>query len=232
MAKTVVVTGSNRGIGLEFVKQFSELGDQIFACCRQPEQAKDLLQLAQKNPRITLLPLDVTDLNSIQHLAKALVNQPIDWLINNAGTSGQSGVTIGNIDSANFLNVFHTNCLGAIQVADALLPNLRLGKEKLLLNISSRMGSISDNTSGRSYAYRSSKAALNAVMRSFAIDVADEGIYVGLFHPGWVSTDMGGQDAPVTAQEAVTGMLQVVSRKKNSMHAICIHRFDGGTINF
>ena len=113
--------------------------------------------------------------------------------MNNAGTSGEQGVTVGNINRENFINVFNINCISVVKLSDALLPNLQSSVEKSILVVSSRMGSISDNNSGRSYAYRASKAALNCVMRSFAIDAKDKGINVMLIHPGWVKTAMGGQ---------------------------------------
>lgn len=230
MAKKAVVTGASRGIGLEFVKQLLEQEFDVIACCRQPESATELLALKQKNANLKLMPLDVTQESSIKQLAVALKGQPIDWLINNAGIAGEAGVTVGNIDAKNFLNVLHTNCIGAVQVADALLNNLVASTDKLVINITSRMGSISDNTSGRSYAYRASKAALNAVMRSFAIDVEPLDVKVMLFHPGWVQTDMGGANAEISAENSVRGMLAVIDNQHHNGHANTIWRFDGGEV--
>jgi len=232
MSKNIVISGANRGIGLEFTRELSNAGHNIFACCRQPENAEALLKMAQENKNIQVLPLDVCDETSIKNLQTSLKGQAIDWLINNAGISGESGVTIGNIHADNFLRLLHTNCVGAIQLADALLDNIVISNDKLVVNITSRMGSISDNTSGRSYAYRSSKAALNAVMRSFAIDVKDQGVNVILIHPGWVQTRMGGEDGALTAEESVGAMLNVIEQHRNNAHADTILRFDGDTINW
>lgn len=230
MGKTIVISGANRGIGFEFTRQLSNTGHNIIACCRQPENATDLLNLSQENKNVQIFPLDVCNEKSIKALQASVKNQPIDWLINNAGISGESGVTIGNIDAENFLRVLHTNCVGAIQLADALLDNLVKSTDKLVVNITSRMGSISDNTSGHSYAYRSSKAALNAVMRSFAIDVQDLGVNVILIHPGWVKTNMGGEGGLLTTEESVSAMLKVIEQNRKTAHAETILRFDGEVI--
>jgi len=138
MTKSVLITGANRGIGLEFVKQLAGQGDNIIACCRQPENAADLLKLQQQYSNITVQPLDVTNDASINNLVKTLNGQSIDWLINNAGIAGERGVTLGNINTDNFINVFHVNVVGSVQMADALLSNLKAGNEKLVINIYSR----------------------------------------------------------------------------------------------
>ena len=230
MSKTILISGANRGIGFEFARELSNAGHNVIACCRQPENATALLKLAQKNKNIQLLPLDVCNEKSIHALRNTLKGKPIDWLINNAGISGESGVTIGNIHADNFLRVIHTNCIGAIQLADALLDNLVASNDKLVVNISSRMSSISDNTTGRSYAYRSSKAALNTVMRSFAIDTQDLGVNVILIHPGWVKTNMGGEEGLLTPEESVSAMLKVIEQHRKNAHAETILRFDGEKI--
>jgi len=230
MMKTALITGANRGIGLEFVKQLTERGMQVFACCRAPENAADLQTLAQQHDTIFIHPLDVTQQDHIEHLAQQLANQPIDWLINNAGISGQNGVTIGNIDRDNFLALMNTNCLSVIKVSEAFLPQLEKSKDKLNIVISSRMGSIAENDRGRSYAYRASKTALNSVMRSFAIDAEAQGIKVLLLHPGWVKTNMGGEDALIDAPTSVSGMLKQIDQHKHNAHGEVLRSFDGSTI--
>lgn len=232
MSKTILVTGANRGIGLTFVQALLSQGMTIYACCRQPEKATELLKLQQKHPHLQLLPLDLTNEQSIANIASSLQGVALDWLINNAGIAGDTGVTVGNISAQNFLNVLHTNVIGQVQLSDQLLPNLEAGNDKLIITISSRMGSISDNDSGRSYAYRTSKAALNAVMRSFAIDVKSRDIKVMLFHPGWVQTDMGGEQASLSAEESVQGMLSVIDQHGHNAHAETVWRYDGDTIDW
>ena len=172
----------------------------------------------------------MTNDNEIASLKQTLNNRPIDLLINNAGTSGEKGVTIGNIDRDNFIKLVNVNCIGVLKVSEALLPNLEASKEKNILVISSRMGSISDNDTGRSYAYRASKAALNCAMKSFALDVKDKGIHVMIIHPGWVKTDMGGVNGLIDVETSVSGMLKQAEKQLSQSHADILHRFDGEVI--
>lgn len=223
--KTALITGANRGLGLEFARQLKDKGYYIIGCCRNPIKAKELKKLADE-----LIQLDVTNDKDITSLKKTLNSRPIDLLVNNAGISGEQGVTIGNINRDNFIEVINVNCISVVKLCDALLPNLQASREKNIIVISSRMGSISDNDRGRSYAYRTSKAALNCVMRSFAIDVKDKGVHVMLMHPGWVKTDMGGADALIDVQTSVAGILEQAEKKLPNSHADKLHRFDGGVI--
>lgn len=223
--KTALITGANRGIGLEFARQLKNKGYYIIGCCRTPSKATELNKLADE-----VIQLDVTDDNNIASLKQTLNNRPIDLLVNNAGTSGEQGVTIGNINRKNFLDVLNVNCISVVKLSDALLPNIQLSQEKGILVVSSQMGSISDNSSGRSYAYRTSKAAVNCVMRSFAIDVEAKGVHVMLIHPGWVKTDMGGASALTDVQTSVTGILEQAQKYLATSHADKLHRFNGGVI--
>ena len=223
--KSALITGANKGIGLEFVRQLKNKGYYIFGCCRNPTAANELRELADE-----IIQLDVTNDNDIASLKRTLNNRPIDLLVNNAGTSGAQGVTIGNVDRENFINVLNVNCISVVKLSDALLPNIESSQEKSILVISSRMGSISDNDSGRSYAYRASKAALNSAMRSFAIDAKDKGINVMLIHPGWVKTDMGGVNGLIDVQTSVEGMIQQAEKLFPQSHAEVLQRFDGEVI--
>ncbi len=223
--KTALITGANKGLGLEFVRQLKDLGFYIIACCRQPSAATELNQLADE-----IIKLDVTQDQDIAALKQKLNNKPIDLLINNAGISGDSAVTVGNIDRANFLEVMNVNCLSVLKVSEALLPNLKASQDKNILVISSQMGSIADNNSGGSYAYRSSKAALNCAMRSFAHDIQSEGVFVMLMHPGWVQTDMGGSAALIDAKTSVKGMLEQVHKHFSNSHATELRRYDDNII--
>lgn len=227
MKKNALVTGANKGIGLEFVRQLKDKDYYVIGCCRNPSIASQLKKLADE-----IIQLDITKDDDINQLTKTLNNKPIDLLVNNAGTSGEPGVTQGHIERNNFLNVLNINCIGTVKISDALLPNLQAGQDKSIIVISSRMGSISDNEQGRSYAYRASKAALNCVMRSFAIDVKPMGIHVMLLHPGWVKTDMGGENALVEVQASVAGMLQQAEQYMPDSHAQELRCFDGGTIGW
>lgn len=225
--KTALITGANRGIGLEFVRQLKDKGYYVIGCCRNPAKANELNELVDE-----VIQLDVTEDKDIAALKQTLHNKPIDLLVNNAGIGGEQGVTVGNIDRKNFLEVLNVNCISVVKLSDALLPNLQLSEDKNILVISSSMGSISDNDGGKSYAYRSSKAALNCAMRSFAIDVEAQGIHVMLIHPGWVKTDLGGSEALINVQTSVAGMLIQAEKQFPTSHADQLVRFDGGFIGW
>jgi len=225
--KNALITGANKGIGLEFTRQLKNKGYYVIGCCRNPSKAKELNELADE-----VIQLDVTKDSDIAALKQTLNNRSIDLLVNNAGISGEQGVTVGNVNRENFINVLNVNCISVVALCDALLPNIQTSQERNILVISSRMGSISDNERGRSYAYRSSKAALNCVMRSFAIDVQPEGVHVMLIHPGWVKTDMGGPDALIDVQTSVKGMLEQAEKQLSKSHAEVLHRFDGEMITW
>lgn len=212
----ILITGANRGIGLELARQYSGEGWQVFACCRSPENAADLSRLAaQSDGRVQLIPLDVSREGAIQRLALSLQGQPIDVLFNNAGVYGPAsqarlGSTVS--DSEEWMRVFAVNTIAPLQLVEAMKPNLLLGKHKVIALMSSKMASLSDNTSGGATIYRSSKAALNAVGKSLAADLAAEGIKVALLHPGWVQTDMGGPNALISSQESVAGLRSVLKQ--------------------
>ena len=215
MIKTVFITGANRGVGLEFTRQFLTTDARVIASCRYPDKADALHSLQAEYPKmLSLLPLDMLNKSAIQQIG-TLVAEPIDILILNAGISGQRDVTIGNINLANMQQVFTTNSFAPICLADALLSQVRESNEKLIIAISSKMGSIDDNRSGRSYAYRGSKAALNAMMFSMSVDVKAEGIKVLILHPGSVQTDMSGPNALIDVQTSVVGMYNIITNAAN-----------------
>jgi len=206
----VLITGCNRGIGLELVRQSLARGDEVIATCRQPERATDLQALAEEYSALSVLPLDLGDAQSIDALASSLGGEAIDHFISNAGIYGQREARLGNIDADAWQQAFHVNTIAPLLLTEKLLPSLRLGQGKRLVYISSKMGSIADNSSGGSYVYRSSKTALNQVVRSLAMDLAAEGFVVLSLHPGWVLTDMGGPNALIDTQTSVRGMLSVI----------------------
>jgi short-subunit dehydrogenase len=220
-----LITGANKGIGLEFARQLKNKGYYIIGCCRNPSKALELKELADE-----VIQLDVTNDHDIESLKQTLNNRPIDLLVNNAGVSGEQGVTIGNVDRENFIHVLNVNCISVVKLSDALITNIQTSQEKNILVISSRMGSIADNERGKSYAYRTSKAALNCAIRSFAIDVKAKGIHVMLIHPGWVKTDMGGEDALIDVQTSVAGMLKQAEKHLSKSHADKFYRFDGDVL--
>lgn len=200
---TILITGSNRGIGLELVKQYAELGWQVLACCRQPDTASELQQLKQQHSLITVYSLDVSDSSQITALAKSLNTTAIDILFNNAGIYGQNDAYFGNIDESQWIETFRINTIAPVKVSEAFVDHVANSELKIIAAMSSKMGSMADNGSGGSYVYRSSKAALNAAFVSAAIDLQPRGIKVAILHPGWVKTDMGGPNAEISTESCV-----------------------------
>lgn len=209
-----LVTGANRGIGLEFVRQLAEQGWRVLACCRQPEAAEALLSLAERSEGwISLHALSVDQPEQITALAARLEGQAIDLLINNAGVyPGGMNESFGHTSTAEWLRAFEINTIAPLKMAEAFVEHVAKSRLKVIATLSSKMGSMSDNTSGGYYLYRSSKAAVNMVMTSLAQDIEPRGIKVALLHPGWVQTDMGGPNALITPQQSVAGMLKVMTQ--------------------
>ncbi|HEX6120486.1 MAG TPA: SDR family oxidoreductase [Dongiaceae bacterium] len=203
---TVLVTGAGRGLGLEFARQYAADGWHVTACCRSPKDAHELKKL-----KVEVHALDVASHDSIQHLATMLKGSPIDVLINNAGMHGDRR-PFGETDIDLWKSIFAVNTIAPIQILAALLENVTASAQKKVVNISSRVGSIGDNPTGGSYAYRSSKTALNMAMVNAAHELRNRGITILLIHPGWVQTDMGGPTAPVTIEQSITGVRRIIDK--------------------
>jgi len=212
--RSVLVTGSNRGLGFEWVRQYAQDDWRVYATCRRPEEAEALQALADVHPGLSVHRLDVTEPQQIRDLAQELSNQPLDLLVNNAGVYFErwGRDRLGQIDYDDWLATLSVNTLGAFRVTEALLGSLEKGEKPLVVNISSHMGSIAEITAPNDYAYRSSKAALNAASHGLALELQNYGISLLILHPGWVRTRMGGEDAPVTPEESVAGMRAMVNR--------------------
>jgi NAD(P)-dependent dehydrogenase (short-subunit alcohol dehydrogenase family) len=207
----ILITGANRGIGLEFVRQYAEDGARIFACARIPGEAKELLDLAAKSKgKVTVHPLDVASGASVAHLVQELDGQPIDILINNAGVYGGDHQSSGDLDYETWARTLTVNSIGPARVLQALLPNLKKGKEKKAIALTSGMGSTT-NHDGHALIYRSSKAALNNAMHGLALALKPEGIIILLVHPGWVKTDMGGRNASLTTDVSVSAQRRLIA---------------------
>ncbi len=204
-----VVTGANRGIGFEFVRQMLARGDDVVAGVRRPDRADSLRALAGE--RLRILALDVADPASVVAFARELGDEPVDLLINNAGIVGERG-ELTSLDAEDLSRTFLVNAVGPVLVTRALLPNLRRGQARKVVHLSSGMGSIGDNTSGGSYGYRMSKAALNMASRNLAHDLKLDGITSVVINPGWVQTDMGGPDATLPVSESVRRMLGIIDK--------------------
>ena len=208
MTYQVLITGANRGIGLEFTQQYAQDGWSVLACCRDPEHASALQVLAKAYVNIRILHLDVADFAQIDALALQLKNEKIDVLINNAGVYPES--SLGDADTNAWLDAFKINSIAPLKMATAFTKHIANSELKKIATLSSKMGSMSDNTSGGSYIYRSTKTAVNMVMKSLSIDVQPAGIAVVTLHPGWVLTDMGGSNALIDTKTSVAGLRKVI----------------------
>jgi NAD(P)-dependent dehydrogenase (short-subunit alcohol dehydrogenase family) len=218
MKHTVCITGTTRGIGLEFAKQYAEAGWEVLACSRHP-QAPVLQELKKEYTNVSIWELDVCMEDQIKQLAKDLQDKPIDLLINNAGIYGlkedddDADQTLETVSIEAMEKVYRVNCIGPLLVTRSLLNNIKKSQLKTIVTITSRAGSIGDNSSGDMYAYRPSKAGVNIVMKSLAVQLKPQEIRVLLLHPGWVKTDMGGTGAEVDVQTSVSKMRQVIEKQ-------------------
>jgi NAD(P)-dependent dehydrogenase (short-subunit alcohol dehydrogenase family) len=200
---TVLITGASRGIGREFANQFAADGWRVIATCRDP---------GQYDGEGEAHALDVTDAASVAALGQAMAGEAIDLLINNAGMYGPRNLPFDELDYGAWEQVLRTNLMGPMRVAAALAGPVMASQKKKMVFISSKVGSISDNSSGGSYIYRSSKTALNMAVKSLSLDLSGKGVITLLLHPGWVQTDMGGSSAPIDAVTSVAGMRAVIDR--------------------
>ncbi len=215
---TVLITGSNRGLGLEFTRQYLADGWRVLACSRQ--QSAELQALATTNPSLSWHPLDVTDHSRIDGLAEELRGTAIDVLLLSAGTMGNvdfanQGLAVGGFgdtDFADWQQVAQVNTIAVMKMAEAFVDHVQRSDQRKLVAISSMVASMGINSAGGLYAYRASKAGLNAIMRSMSIDLAGRNIIALPIHPGWASTDMGGAQAPVSPVDSVTGVREVISK--------------------
>jgi len=207
---TLLITGANRGIGLEFVKQYAQKGWQVIATCRHPEKADALQQLAHNYPHILLHPLDVTHWERVEELSNELKGEKIDMLINNAGVI--SHAALGHLSPHLFDSLYRANAVAPLLIARAFFPHLLLGDRKLIVSMTSRVASFSqDNTKGL-IAYRMSKVALNMAMQEVAQEFAASGVHVLLLSPGFVKTDMGGKNAKLEVEDSVSCMRRTLEQ--------------------
>jgi NAD(P)-dependent dehydrogenase (short-subunit alcohol dehydrogenase family) len=208
---SVLITGANRGLGLEFARQYAAAGWRVYAACRAPDRAGDLRVLAgESGRRLSVHALDLRDRSGIRALAAELTGQPIDVLLNNAAVWGAAAQPFGQLDESTWTEVRDVDVLGPMRVTEAFIEHVATSERKAVVTLSSRLASIAGNDSGGRYMYRSAKAALNAVVRSLAIDLAPRGVICVALTPGWVRTDMGGPGAPLSPAESVAGMRRVI----------------------
>lgn len=217
MTQSWLITGANRGIGLEFVKQLSAAGERIIAVVRDPASAADLTALANQHPSIAIEAADMDERASIDALAARLAGTPVDIIFNNAGLYGGSWdngahrQSAGSMDYALWEQIMRVNVMAPYQLIQRLHANLLLGTRKLVINMSSDLGSITNNEQGQSYAYRSSKAALNMVTKGLSVELAADGITVVSMAPGWTQTDLGGAHAHWSVEDSVANQRKVIA---------------------
>jgi NAD(P)-dependent dehydrogenase (short-subunit alcohol dehydrogenase family) len=208
----ILITGANRGLGLEFTRQYMARGTMVLAGCRHPDQAADLQELSNQHPgQLVVLPLVITDQASIERSANEVGEMVggLDILINNAGQFPR-GERPGILRADVLLDTFAVNSVAPLMIAQAYLDLLKAGSHPRIINITSQLGSLARKQSGGNYSYCGSKAALNMLTRALAFDVRALGITAMMMHPGWVKTDMGGASASLTMEESVRGMIRVI----------------------
>ena len=209
--ETVLITGANRGIGLELAARYAAAGNRVHACCRDPKKADKLQALAQSRKGLTVHAVHVSDGKSVAALAAA-VKDPLDILINNAGMAGPSAdkQSVMNMDFDGWAETFAVNTMAPLRMLQAFRPNLKAGKNPRAITITSQMGALSLNMPVM-FAYCSSKAAVNKVMRMASVELGNDGITVGVVHPGWVRTDMGGKGADLSVEDSAAGIMSVIA---------------------
>jgi len=213
----VLVTGANRGLGLELVRELLARGDRVYAACRHPGRALALTELAGAHPgHLAVLPLEVDKERSIAELVRevAALTETLDVLINNAGML-VSGERFGTLAGKSLLDTFAANVVGPVLLTQALASLLEKSSTAKVMNISSILGSIADTEAFGTPSYAISKAALNMATRQLARALGDRGVTVFCVHPGWVKTDMGGTGAEITPQTSVAGLLKVLDASKS-----------------
>jgi NAD(P)-dependent dehydrogenase (short-subunit alcohol dehydrogenase family) len=214
---TVLVTGANRGLGLEFARQYAADGWEVIATARQLKKSEELRKLQEAHTNVKAQELDIASDESVQKLKDELDGKPVDVLILNSGVFPRGGQNIGQIGYEGWREAFETNVLGTMRVAEALLENVACSESKQIAAISTGMASLravqggSVAQAGTSYQYRSTKTALNMAMSILAKEVEPRGISVVMFDPGWVKTDMGGPHAQLTPEESIGGMRKVLA---------------------
>ena len=208
----VLITGANRGLGLGFVKKYLEKNANVLCTTRDISGSKELLKCKERyRNNIEIFELDLLKENGAETLANQLNGMPIDILINNAGV-GSSNQHFEAVSSKPWLEVLKVNLIAPLIITQSLIENVKKSSSKKIYFLSSQLGSIGDNTSGGMYVYRSSKTGLNQVVKSLSVDLKPKGITVVSLHPGWVKTDMGGPNAPVSIDKSIEGMTKVIDR--------------------
>ena len=208
---SVVITGANRGLGLEFARQYAAADWRVYAACRAPASAEALNAIAgEAGGRLTVHALDVRDGTQVHGLAAALAGRPVDVLLNNAAIWGAKPQGLGHLDDRVWAEVLDVDLMGPLRVTEAFVEHVAGSERRIVVMVSSRLASIGANDSGGRYMYRSAKAGLNALVKSLAVDLAPRGVICVALSPGWARTDMGGPEAPLSPPDSVAGMRTVI----------------------
>lgn len=245
--RSVVITGCNRGLGLELVKQLSRRSaaaaapEHVFATYRSAERAEELLELARDNAAVHAVQMDVTkpsDHSSLVTLVERTVGAAgLNLLVNNAGLAVRGRNALETTTAADMRDTFEVNCVAPLFLTKAFLPLLQRAaaaagspslsvRRAAVVQMSTQMASVAENDAGRFYAYRASKAALNMATKTLSADLRAHGVLVAAVHPGWVRTDMGGPSAPLDAETSVAAMLRTLTRLGDDDHGAFV-QFDG-----
>ncbi|MBM3503415.1 MAG: SDR family oxidoreductase [Alphaproteobacteria bacterium] len=217
----ILITGANRGLGLGVARILARRGWQVHATCRNPAKAEALAALAKDTGRVTVHALEVTDFPGIERLGRELADAAIDVLLNNAGIMNASQRTfdrgsnahgLGQFDDDEWMQVLRVNTMAPLKMAEVFVEHVARSDRKVMATISSIMGSIGELNAGRWYPYRTSKTAVNMVMRNLAADLKPRGIAAIAIHPGWVRTEMGGPSAAVSIEDSTSGLAEVIER--------------------
>jgi NAD(P)-dependent dehydrogenase (short-subunit alcohol dehydrogenase family) len=225
--QSILITGSNRGLGLEWARQFAASEWRVFATCRHPAEAEALHELARQHETLSIHRLDVAVPEDIRGLCWELEGEPIDILLSNAGVYLEKGeAEFGSLCYHDWARTFEVNTMGTLRVSECLVDNVAKSQKRLIVAISSHMGSIADIQHPGSYYYRSSKAALNAAMQGLAAKLESRGIGVLILHPGGVKTRMGPRDG-ISAEESVRGMRRLIDRFELKKDTGRFLRYDG-----
>lgn len=224
--RRIVITGANRGLGLEFVRQWLLRGDRVLALERSREPSASLEALRREHDGLRIGSCDVTSDADVASAASTAEDHlgAVDLLVNNAGIYGARNRGMDEVDLEEMHRVFEVNAVAPLRVTRAFAPLLERGARPAVVHVTSLMGSIADNSSGGSWAYRASKAALNMINRNIAHDLDGKGIPSVAIHPGWVRTDMGSDAAPLSPEESVSAMIATIDAVSASQSGKMIDR--------
>lgn len=238
MTTTVLITGANRGLGLEFARQYARDGWRVLAGCRRASEG--LQQLASEfRERVEVFRLDVADHGSIEEAGRAFAGEAIDVLLNNAGVLGRVALAAGGIEHQSFRRtdyddwerIYRVNVFGPMKMAETFVEQVARSDQKKIVTLTSMLGSMGLNDIGGLYGYRGSKAAVNAIMKSMSVDLAKRDILAVAMHPGWVRTDMGGPGADIDVETSVNGVRRVIAALRADQLGVVL-AYDGTVLPY